>query len=70
MSDTDQTRFRTARLAAGLTQHALARLAGVNYQAVQHHDVKGCRNMGAAERYARHLGVSPQDLLEPSRRES
>jgi len=67
MNHRPDTRFRTARIAAGLSQCVLAKRVGKSFQAIQFHDANGIRNYGCAELYAPHLGVRPEQLMEPSR---
>ena len=58
------SRFKKRILACGMKQKDVARLAKVDYKAVNHLCVKGIRSVRTAKFYAELLACSPLDLIE------
>lgn len=60
------TPLQRARQAAGLSQARLARETGVHPATISLAERSGSVSRGLAERLARALGVTPDDLLQKS----
>ena len=58
------TKLRNVRIAAGLSQIALAEILGITASMVCQQERRGCTTTIMAKQYARALNCEPIDLIE------